>query len=138
VPITESAPDAPVWIDLEDGIQVMFSPGGVYRSGDYWTMPARVATGQIEWPSTPDANGVEVNDAVAPEGVEHHYAPLGTVSWNDGELRFRSCRCEFSPINNCYGKGSLAVGAHLLANPPNTRATPPAERQRMRKRGRNT
>jgi len=32
------------WIKLEDGIEVQFSEGE-YRSGDYWLIPARVATG---------------------------------------------------------------------------------------------
>jgi hypothetical protein len=133
VPITESAPDAPVWIDLEDGIQVMFSLDGVYRTGDYWTIPARVATGTIEWPSTLDSTGTLVNDALAPDGIEHHWAPLGFISWNDEDLQVEPCRCEFDPINSCYGKGSIAVGAHLLKNPPNTRAALSAESQRTRR-----
>jgi Family of unknown function (DUF6519) len=35
-------------IPLENGIEVAFSPGN-YASGDYWTFPARTATGQIDW-----------------------------------------------------------------------------------------
>jgi dipeptidyl aminopeptidase/acylaminoacyl peptidase len=33
------------WIDLEDGVQVYFEPGGTYRTGDYWLVPARTAVG---------------------------------------------------------------------------------------------
>jgi hypothetical protein len=32
------------WTELEDGIAVC-SSGGEFRSGDYWTFPARTATG---------------------------------------------------------------------------------------------
>ena len=37
------------FIPLEDGVEVRFE-AGEYRSGDYWLIPARVATGDIEWP----------------------------------------------------------------------------------------
>jgi hypothetical protein len=37
------------WIDLENGIQVRFG-SGEYTSGDAWVIPARTATGQVEWP----------------------------------------------------------------------------------------
>ena len=38
------------WIDLESGVQVRFETG-TYRTGDYWMIPARTATGDIEWPN---------------------------------------------------------------------------------------
>jgi len=42
------------WLTLEDGIQIYFRPGeeepNVYRTGDYWLIPARTATGDVEWP----------------------------------------------------------------------------------------
>jgi hypothetical protein len=36
-------------IALEKGIEIAFQPGD-YRIGDYWLIPARAATGTIEWP----------------------------------------------------------------------------------------
>jgi hypothetical protein len=36
-------------IVLEKGIEIAFQPGD-YRIGDYWLIPARAATGTIEWP----------------------------------------------------------------------------------------
>src|SRR5262249_3390335 len=48
-------------LELEDGIQVVFDSAPQdghpprYRSGDYWLIPARAATGDIEWPR--DGNG---------------------------------------------------------------------------------
>ncbi|SEB38689.1 DUF6519 domain-containing protein [Terriglobus roseus] len=37
------------WVALENGIEVSFQQG-IYRTGDAWTIPARAATGAIEWP----------------------------------------------------------------------------------------
>jgi hypothetical protein len=62
------------WIPLEHGIEVMFENGGgrIYRSGDYWTLPARYLTGDIEW---------EPEDTfLPPQGVQHYYAPLAAVN----------------------------------------------------------
>lgn len=98
LPITESSAASDPWIDLEDGIQIQFvtalspmlpteplgddfvAPANVYRTGDYWLIPARVAlqTG-IEWPvTTVDTPGVPI--ALPPHGIDHHYLPLGFVT----------------------------------------------------------
>jgi hypothetical protein len=71
----ESKPSDERWLDLEDGVQVSFAPGGEYRPGDYWLIPARVATGDVDWPSeaTPQKAA-----ALPPHGPKHHYAPLVT------------------------------------------------------------
>jgi uncharacterized protein DUF6519 len=61
------------WLTLEDGVQIQFQPGP-YRPGDYWLIPARTATGDVEWPGTPQDPA-----AVPPHGVEHHFAPLALV-----------------------------------------------------------
>ena len=82
IPITESADPSSGWIEIEDGIEVQFTAPGrqadaketrSYRTGDYWLIPARVATGKIEWPETGEASGLP------PHGVEHHYAPLAVM-----------------------------------------------------------
>lgn len=101
VPLIEATPTQPHWITLEDGLQVQFSAGGTYVSGDYWLVPARVATGSIEWPTTTDATGKTVWLPEPPQGVRHHYAPLGFVGLNDGELGVTSCLCTLAPINSC-------------------------------------
>ena len=62
------------WIGLEDGIQVQFSEG-TYRAGDYWLIPARVITGDVEWPTDDQGNALPL----APEGVRYHIAPLAVV-----------------------------------------------------------
>jgi hypothetical protein len=80
------------WLTLEDGVQIQFqktesAEDGVqilfqktesaenrYRTGDYWLIPARTATGDVEWPGP-----VGKPEAVPPHGVEHHYAPLAII-----------------------------------------------------------
>lgn len=101
VPLVEAGATDPHWLDLEDGIQVQFAAGGSYRSGDYWLIPARVASGSIEWPSTPDANGNPQWQARPPQGIEHHYAPLGFVAMVGNEPTATPCLCEIEPINSC-------------------------------------
>lgn len=84
------------WIDLEDGIQVQFG-AGTYRTGDYWLIPARVATGNIEWPTDGSTAA-----ALPPQGIEHHYAPLGFLGWSNQNFQFQSCRCTFDAISPCF------------------------------------
>ncbi len=93
------------WIAIEDGVEIQFdhqlgrnlirenlsaltleareallgadSPQTptVYQTGDYWLIPARTATDDVEWPG-PVGNP----DAVLPHGVQHHYAPLAIIT----------------------------------------------------------
>ncbi len=90
VMITESADYNEGWIDLEDGVQIQFAkvtqtpgqaqkPEHVYRTGDYWLITARVATGDVEWP-TEEVSGKTQQKDVSPHGVEHHYAPLAIIT----------------------------------------------------------
>ena len=64
---------------LEKGIHITFG-SGTYRTGDYWLIPARTATRDIEWPADEQGNP----KAIPPHGIEHHYAPLAIIS--DGEV----------------------------------------------------
>jgi hypothetical protein len=67
-------------LPLEDGIQIEFQAAigkekAIYRTGDYWLIPARTATGDVEWPGP-----VDQPESLPPHGVEHHYAPLAIIS----------------------------------------------------------
>ena len=119
VPLVELSPTDAHWIDLEDGIQVQFAVGGSYRSGDYWLIPARVATGGIDWPHTVSATGVNWQ-ARAPQGVEHHYASLGLVGANtDGTLEATPCVCTIVPISDCGPARNVdAVRGDRVHKPP--------------------
>lgn len=91
----DGAPDA--WMDLEDGIQILFEPGA-YRSGDFWTIPARAQTGDIIWPA--DAADSSKRAARAPEGVSYSYAPLAYIgAATDAPV---DLRCTF-PTRGCDG-----------------------------------
>ena len=73
------------WLSLEDGVQIQFQAAPndgshTYRSGDYWLIPARAATGDVEWPKERDGLGELAATAVPPNGVWHRYAPLALVT----------------------------------------------------------
>jgi hypothetical protein len=76
------------WLMLEHGVQVQFqkAPAGSqhqYRTGDYWLIPARVVTGDVEWPRTGDQP-----DALPPAGVTHAFAPLAILTRKaDGTIK---------------------------------------------------
>lgn len=96
LPIQEGA-----WMDLEDGVQISFDPAAQgqpahrYAAGDYWLIPARTATGDVEWPRvTVREDGEETEEALPlpPHGVEHRFAPLGLVTIADGTVTIKDCR----------------------------------------------
>jgi hypothetical protein len=68
------------WLKLEDGVEVQFQksapPSPRYRSGDYWLIPARTATGDIEWQRNNQGEALPA----PPRGVRHFYAPLALIS----------------------------------------------------------
>jgi hypothetical protein len=103
--------ESDIWLNLEDGVQVQFQAADNgqsmnYRTGDYWLIPARVATGSVEWPIALDEHGNPVQDdqgntipiALPPKGIKHLYAPLAVVSLDgNGKVQFeKECRKPFS------------------------------------------
>lgn len=108
------------WVELEDGVCVRFSNSGEYRTGDHWLIPARTATGSVEWPAergkdgTPevDQDGNPVPAARPPRGPVHAYAPLALVRGGErqgdglGLGVVRDCRCQFHPACACLSRGS--------------------------------
>jgi hypothetical protein len=79
--VTEMPPesDSPHWAPLEDGIEVAFSGGGEYRAGDYWLIPARTASRDVDWPGGPQRA----------ERVEHSCCPLAVVELGPRGKRWR-------------------------------------------------
>lgn len=140
VPIDVDATE-PNWVTLEDGIQVQFAAGGEYRTGDYWLIPARVATGGIDWPANADGSLFK-----APHGIEHHYAPLGFLSWTrggdneEGSFSVGSCRCELNPINACAAAARAAFDsrADLVTRTPAATPARPAPSRTTTRRTRTT
>ena len=83
------------WLQLENGIQVSFSAGS-YQAGDYWTIPARTATGQIDWPPC-GGNGASFQP---PHSIVVYNAPLACIHWNANmqQTVVEDCRRIFSPL----------------------------------------
>jgi len=83
IPVSEGAAANPEeWIDLEDGVQILFESrtetAAKYTAGDYWIFAARASTGTVE----------ELEGAL-PHGVRHYYCPLAAAWWStDGDDRF--------------------------------------------------
>lgn len=119
VPVYESDLDSR-WIELEDGVAVQFTrpdpppegrPGeddeavpdklkaSAMRplAGDYWSIPARVASADVLWPK--DAAG-EQPRALPPHGVERHIAPIAvlTIAKGRSEVSVVDLRKVFAPL----------------------------------------
>lgn len=88
-----------VWLDLEAGVQVQFAPG-TYRSGNYWLIPARTATREIEWPPFRIPNTQPI--AQPPRGVRHHFCRLALLQVSDGVLTLEDCRTTFPPLTELF------------------------------------
>ena len=109
IPISEATTD---WFTLEDGVQIKFKQSESeenYRTGDYWLIPARIATGDVEWRKS--ANGKPL--ALPPHGVEHHYAPLAVIASKDGA---EDCRRQFYPLasSHYYIGSTTGIGSDLI------------------------
>jgi len=76
------------FIPLENGVEVKFEAGN-YKTGDYWFIPARVATGSIEWPfASPQP----------PLGIVHHYSRLAVATLAGNTLTLQDCRVFFAAL----------------------------------------
>ena len=96
------------WTDVEDGVQIWFARGGDYRTGDYWLIPARTATGDVEWPHELNPDGSErldvnknpVGAELPARGPRHHYAPLARGVFEPTAVP-SDCRCTIQRITVC-------------------------------------
>jgi hypothetical protein len=87
---------AGTWLDLENGIQVQFA-AGPYQPGDYWLIPARTASGQIEWPPC----GGDGSEFQPPKFTPVYRAPLACIHASDANrkgLTIDDCRLFFLPL----------------------------------------
>ncbi|MEU0191201.1 DUF6519 domain-containing protein [Streptomyces afghaniensis] len=106
VPVTEGE-----WLSLEDGVEVYFAKGGTYRTGDHWIVPARTATGSVEWPVDPARRPL----LRGPAGIARHFAPLALIKGEGSAVDLR-----------------LAFGPLASSMPPADEATLAAEEQAHR------
>jgi hypothetical protein len=90
-------------LDIEDGIQVSFSAdpiGGQLHVGDCWLFAARTADGSVD-----------ALQQAPPEGILHHFARLGFVTWTAKGGSFSDCRQFWPPaMDECTGCCTVTVG----------------------------
>ena len=79
-------------IELEDGVLVYFGEG-TYRTGDYWVIPARTSTGDVDAPR--EDNGDPIPRL--PYGIRYSFAPLAMVGAVK-PVEITDLRCAFAPI----------------------------------------
>jgi hypothetical protein len=90
---------------LEDGVQVRFTPNGeTFKTGDYWLVPARIATGDIEWPR--DTTAQKNYLPQLPLGIAHHFCRLALLTLNPttGQVEIEDCRDLFPPLTKVCAK----------------------------------
>ncbi len=84
------------WHSLENGIRVQFSEARPFVAGDFWLIPARTATGALEWPPC----GGDGADCQPARNTRIHRAPLACIDWepNCGGFVPHDCRDLFFPL----------------------------------------
>lgn len=95
----EGGPPRPVldatedWLTLESGVQIHLDDG-VYQAGDYWQVPARAVTGDVDWPRHPTTGKPLTR---LPDGPRRDYAALALLKrGDDGQWSIsRDCRSLF-------------------------------------------
>lgn len=82
------------WLVLENGIEIQFTLDTKeatyhYMSGNSWLIPARSATGKIDWPHTAPQ---------PPLAIDHHYARLACLLHTKSLPLVQDCRTHFFPL----------------------------------------
>ena len=106
-------------VQLEDGVFVQFS-GNKFKTGDYWLIPARTATGDVKW--LHDSANKPIPQP--PQGIERYYCRLALLQFEEGEwacLNDCDCRRLFPPVTELtslfYISGDGQEAVPDLTNP---------------------
>ena len=88
------------WIPLDGGIKIQFSEG-TYKSGDFWLIPARTSTKEVEWPPYQAPNTHPLPQIR--RGTQHHYSRLAFIRLYQGQQQSDNrtvydCRRRFTPL----------------------------------------
>jgi hypothetical protein len=82
MPATGPVPVRKAWQELEAGVEVIFGAGD-YHTGDYWIIPARANTADVEWPPFPEYPGQDVaglpRELLPPRGIARWQAPIAAL-----------------------------------------------------------
>lgn len=97
---TDGQPVSSAWTDIEDGIQVSFD-GGTFQAGDYWLIPARTISGNIEWPEL--SSGIPAPQAR--KGTNYSYCRLAFFKIGNGQIVVQEdCRELFPSLTDICAK----------------------------------
>ncbi|MFC7534558.1 DUF6519 domain-containing protein [Actinoplanes sp. GCM10030250] len=92
------------WLPLEDGVEIYFAAGDfAYATGDYWLIPARTVTGDVEWPRDTEQRPL----LAAPAGINVSYAPL---AWITGAGEQNDLRLTFEPLVTAVAQAAAGNG----------------------------
>ncbi|KZL49160.1 hypothetical protein A2T98_14185 [Nodularia spumigena CENA596] len=107
---------SPDWIELEQGIYIQFDAESTYKTGDYWLIPARAYTKDIDWPYDDKEQPIKQRSP----GIKHHYSPLALLEYRNGNFtHLRDYRPTFPSLINALDKtgdtmtGDLEIQANL-------------------------
>jgi Family of unknown function (DUF6519) len=98
------------WLNLENGVQVQFA-GGSYNIGDYWLIPARTLTAEIDWPLE---SGNPISEP--PRGILRHYCKLAIVQFDGTAWSLvATCLPTFPPLTDLDEPGIHITDVRLLS-----------------------
>ncbi|MDB9341161.1 MULTISPECIES: DUF6519 domain-containing protein [Cyanophyceae] len=104
------------WMELEQGIYIQFDAESTYKTGDYWLIPARAYTKDIDWPYDDKEQPIKQRSP----GIKHHYSPLALLKYRNGNFtHLRDYRPTFPSLINALDKtgdtmtGDLEIQANL-------------------------
>lgn len=115
------------WFPLEDGIEIQFqadTQNNSYQVGDYWLIPVRTATGNVEWPKLKNKEGKLEPQSQPPHGIAHYYAPLAVISGNPNNVTLHDCRRKIGTQNNNITPVSNKDNNPLAASSPENPTLP--------------
>lgn len=110
------------WLPLERGVEVGFEGLRTYRTGDFWSIPARTARHDILWPRSGGSPAL-----VRPAGPHHRYTRLAVLEFDGTAWTVvEDCRPLFPPLTSLvtmrYAGGD---GQHAPPAPANGAALVP-------------
>ncbi len=100
------------WLELgNEGIQIQFDSSNSlkYHVGDYWLIPSREVTNDIEWPIKENQP-----ESLPPQGIDHHYSLLALLKFENGKFddKIDDYRPKFIPLTFCLDKRGDTMTLH--------------------------
>ena len=119
-------PTTDTFVALERGVEVAFEASRAYASGEYWSIPARTALHDVQWPRTGN-----VPDLVRPVGPLHSYRRLAVLAFDGTNWSvLEDCRALFPPLTGLVMLGYAGGdGQHAAPDPANAATLVPLGQQ---------